>query len=108
MNVFVSYTRRDGLVTVDLLTVVHARLSKVCTPFIHALEESNLKHQQLAVIRAIFRSHLIVLIVSPAIKQSPWVRLELFLAKLLLRPIISIDVSTVSAWQKEIECEQTG
>jgi len=101
MNVFVSYSRRDGVVTTALLSHLYAHLVGVCDPFIHALEEPKVKHQQLAVLRALLRCHLIILLVSPASKKSPWVRLEIWLGRLLLRPVVSIDASTLAAWKNE-------
>ena len=99
MNVFVSYSRRDGLVTTALLSHLQAHLIDVCKPFIHALEEPKIRHQQLSVLRALLKCHLIILLVSPASNQSPWVRLEIFIGRLLLRPIIKIDASSLSLWR---------
>ncbi len=99
MNVFVSYSRRDGFVNMTMLTNLHKRLSETSEPFIHAIEEPNLKHQQLAVLMALFRCNLIVLLVSPASEKSPWVWLEIFLGRLLMRPIITIDAQVFSDWR---------
>ncbi|MEI6708504.1 MAG: TIR domain-containing protein [Methylococcales bacterium] len=99
MNVFVSYSRRDGVVTTALLSHLHSHLADICKPFIHALEEPEIKYQQLAVFRALFSCHLIILLVSPASVNSPWVRLEIFLGRLLLRPIVTIDALTLSSWR---------
>jgi len=96
MNLFVSYTRRDGLVTNNLLQGLHVYLCSICTPFIHAIEEPKLVWQQSSVICALLCSHAILLIESPGIKQSPWVRLELFIARILLLPIIRLDVSDLA------------
>lgn len=98
MNVFISYTRRDGRVTAPLLGRLRDHLAGVCTPFVHALEEPDLRFQQLAVLRALLRSHLVVLVVSPSVLRSPWVRLELGLAHLLMRPVIRLDVSALERW----------
>lgn len=91
MKMFVSYTRRDGMITIELLRNLHIYLSEICKPFIHAIEEPNLSWQQLAVVRALFFSHAILLVVSPGIKQSPWVTFELLVGRILLRPIIRLD-----------------
>lgn len=99
MNVFVSYSCRDGVVTVNLLNRLHAHLSGICVPFIHAVEKPERGHPQLAVLKALLRCHLIILLVSPASKKSPWVRLEILLGRLFLRPIITIDASTLSEWK---------
>jgi hypothetical protein len=100
MNVFVSYSRRDGIVTTPMLNRLYAHLIGVCVPFIHAIEEPKLKHQQLAVLNALLRCHFIILLVSPASKRSPWVRLEIFLGRLLMRPIIYIDAAILKEWRQ--------
>lgn len=102
MKVFVSYSRRDGVVTTALLSRLYTHLAGVCEPFIHAIEEPRIKYQQLAVFTALFRCHLIILLVSPASSQSPWVRLELWLGRLLMRPVVSIDASTLAGWKNEV------
>lgn len=93
MNVFVSYTRRDGTVTTPLLERFHAHLCGVCNPFVHAVVERNLKYQQPAVLWALLKCHLIILIESPEVQVSPWVRLELAIGRILQRPIIRLHVS---------------
>jgi hypothetical protein len=91
MKLFVSYTRRDGFVTTNMLKELYLYLCSMCIPFIHAVEESNIVWQQFTVISALIRSHAILLIESPEVKRSPWVCLELLLGKLLLIPIIRIN-----------------
>lgn len=96
MNLFVSYTRRDGTVDNILLQKLHTYLNSICNPFIHAIEEPKLKRQQLAVFKALFSSHAILLILSPDVLNSPWVRLELFIGKLLLLPVLKLTVADIS------------
>jgi hypothetical protein len=98
----VSYTRRDGMVTDEMLRGLHAALTRVSQPFIHAVEEPRLRHQQLAVVAALIRSSVVVLVVSPFCHLSPWVRFELGLAKLLRRRIIRVRVTELVAWQHDI------
>jgi hypothetical protein len=101
MNVFVSYTIRDGMVTTALLYRLHTYLSGMCRPFIHAVEKRNLSCQQLGVLRALLRADMILLIVSPAVRRSRWVMLELWLGHLLLRPVIRLNASDLSTWTNE-------
>ncbi len=96
MKLFVSYTRRDGVVTKKVLEDLNEYLCSICTPFIHAVEEPKIKWQQLSVIKAIFRSHAVLLINSPEVNQSPWVKFELILAKILLMPVMHIEVSSIT------------
>jgi hypothetical protein len=90
VNLFVSYSRRDGMVTKPMLELLHRHLCGVCSPFIHCLQERSDRWEQLRVLRALLRSHAVLLIESPAVRTSIWVRLELFVARLLLRPIMRL------------------
>ena len=101
MKLFVSYTRRDGMVTYALLQKLHNYLCGICKPFVHAIEEPNLGWQQLAVIRALLSSNAILLLVSPGVHQSPWVCFELLVGRLLLRPIIRLNVVELSLLDNE-------
>ena len=96
MNLFVSYTRRDGLVTNNLLQELNIYLCSICIPFIHAVEEPKIVWQQFAVICALIRSHAILLIESPDVKHSPWVQFELLIGRLLLLPVIRLDASDLT------------
>lgn len=95
MRIFVSYTLRDGFVTAELLRGLHRHLAGISIPFIHAIEAPRLRHQQLAVLWALVRSRAVVLLVSPSVLQSRWVRLELALGRFLRRPIIPLDVTVL-------------
>lgn len=93
MNLFVSYSRRDGMVTRPMLELLQTHLNGVCSPFIHCLQERPGRWEQIRVLRQLFRSHAILLIESPAVRTSNWVKLELSLGRLLLRPIMRIRAS---------------
>lgn len=95
MNLFVSYSRRDGVVTTDLLRTLEHHLQGVCSPFIHCLHANESRWQQAIVIWALFRSYAVLLVESPAAKTSGWVRLELCLAKMLCRPLLRIKACDI-------------
>lgn len=99
MRLFVSYSRRDGLVTAEILQTLDAHLRGVCTPFIHCLHGSNSKWEQVRVIRALFASHAVLLVESPATATSGWVRLELFIARLLCRPLLRLQAADLANQQ---------
>jgi hypothetical protein len=94
-RVFVSYTQRDGVVTFEMLNKLNSNLQALCVPFIHAVE-SKPKSAQIDVIKRLLSSHLLILIVSPKVDNSPWVRFELFLAKIKLMPVIKLSASDVA------------
>jgi hypothetical protein len=99
MKLFVSYSRRDGLVTTELLRNLEHHLQGVCSPFIHCLHGNDSRWQQVLVIRALLKSHAVLLVESPAARTSGWVRLELLLAKLLCRPLLRLKASDIGAVQ---------
>lgn len=99
MKLFVSYSRRDGLVTTELLRNLECHLQGVCSPFIHCLHGTDSRWEQVRVIHALLKSHAVLLVESPAAKTSGWVRLELFLAKLFCRPLLRLKASDLKAEQ---------
>lgn len=105
MRLFVSYTRRDGQVDEMLLRRLKTHLCSTFEPFVHAVEEKAVTPEQFSVLKALFRCHLILLIESPGVRSSPWVRLELTLGRLLLRPIIRLPVSSLRNWHHAYEAE---
>jgi len=46
MKLFVSYSRRDGIVTTELLRNLEHHLQGVCSPFIHCLHGNDSRWQQ--------------------------------------------------------------
>lgn len=99
MRLFVSYTRRDGQVNEVMLRQLKSYLAETFEPFIHAVDEKDLRFQQLGVVMALLRCHLILVIESPGIQNSPWVRFELALGRLLIRPIIRLPVELLGHWR---------
>ena len=99
MKLFVSYSRRDGVVTTDTLRALDAHLREVCMPFIHCLQDSGSHCEQARVICALLVSHAVLLVESPAASTSGWVRLELFIAKLLGLPLMRIQATDISLYQ---------
>ena len=93
MKLFVSYSRRDGVVTKPMLELLDKHLRDVCVPFIHCLHGSNRPWEQFHVLVALFRSHTVLLIESPAAATSKWVQLELWIGRLLCRPIIRLNAA---------------
>lgn len=97
MRLFVSYSRRDGTVTSEALRALDVHLREVCTPFIHCLHDSGSNWEQVRVLRALLTSHAVLLVESPAAATSHWVRLELFIARLLGRPLLRLQASDLIA-----------
>ncbi|QEY73066.1 TIR domain-containing protein [Pseudomonas denitrificans (nom. rej.)] len=95
MRVFVSYTQRDGLVTREKLELLNSHLKTSCTPFIHLIHGEKAKYQQANVILNIIKSKAVLLVKSPETTSSPWVKLELSIAKKLSIPILEISIEDI-------------
>lgn len=108
VRVFVSYTRRDGEITNEKLRKFDARLRNNFSPFTHAIQQKNMRWQQFGVIAALTKCRALILIVSSQTDLSPWVRLELRLAKFLRCRIVKIaaqslgDEAAVSACERQL------
>lgn len=89
-RVFVSYTHRDGFISDSFLECVESWLSDVCQPYIHRAKKTTDRLEQFRVVKALLRSHVVLVLDSPSIHKSPWVRLELALARLKMIPIIRL------------------
>ncbi len=100
-KVFVSYTQRDGYVTNDILHGFHCNLSQISLPFVHLIDRSPIRFfEQLHVIRELFSSHMLILIESPMVHKSPWVKLELLISRLKLMPVIRLSLEDLSGFKK--------
>lgn len=103
MRLFVSYSRRDGIVTTETLQTLDAHLRDVCTPFIHCLHDSGSNWEQIRVLHTLLASHAVLLVESPAATTSGWVRLELFITRLLGRPLLRLQASDLVASASETD-----
>lgn len=88
-KIFVSYTTRDRIVSPDLLESVAEALSTYGMVFVDCLHNKSLNSQQ-RVIHELCVSTGLVLILSPGVLTSPWVKLELHVASLLRVPLIGV------------------
>jgi hypothetical protein len=79
-----------------MLAHLHNRLLSVSQPFTHAINEPA-GFQQYHVLRALLRSHLVVLVESPGVHQSRWVRLELAFARITGIPIVRLPAHLLSS-----------
>jgi len=91
MNIFVSYTRRDGVITLEKLKKITEHFSCKHNIFIHALECLQKDVNQSDVISKLIESDVILLLFTEGCLLSPWVNLEIELSNLLGIPILSID-----------------
>ena len=92
MNIFFSYTVRDGLVNVGHLRRITKRLEVFSRPYIDLLEHRCGGHQP-SVRKAIYRADAFLLCVTPQIFDSPWVTAECITALKLGVPIYAASSS---------------
>ncbi len=97
-RVFVSYTKRDGQVTKPLLEKLYRNLIQVCRPFIHFSSPGSQRLQQANVIKELMLSHILIIIESPLVYKSPWVKIELLLSRLKMMPIVRLYPHEIEAW----------
>jgi hypothetical protein len=96
-RLFVSYTLRDSVITSEMLAYTKSLFAPFADAFVDVLSPPTRWHPQLTIFLRLLRAHAVVVIESDGVYKSPWVRLELFLARLMLKPIVRIPLSTLSA-----------
>lgn len=88
-RVFVSYTLRDGWISVQDLSGLSSQLSAICHPFVDVLHNRG-NNRQRTLVRVLLRSSAIVACVTPKYYRSPWVQYELWLAQRIGLHVIPI------------------
>lgn len=88
-HIFVSYTMRDHVVRSEMLADLSAMLAPLGSVFVHCLHNDSHNSQE-RVIQELCSASGLVLVHTPSIMESPWVRLELRLAWMLGIPVIGI------------------
>ena len=90
MNIFVSYTLRDGLLNPGLLSGLEYLLSEVGTPYIDILHNNSPRPQE-HVMAMLNEASVFCACVTPGFHQSEWVRLECAMARKLNLPVMKLD-----------------
>ena len=96
-KVFVSYATRDWPATHDPVLLVESWLVGICLPFIHRPGGSRRRLEQFRVIGALLQSDILLVLESPGVHRSTWVRLELLIARLKMMPIVRIPAASLYA-----------
>jgi hypothetical protein len=90
-RIFISYTFRDSSVDSVKLKNAESFFSSYGHVFVDHFAPVSKWHPQLKIISKLLRCHMLVLIESQSVYKSPWVLLELLLAKITLKPIIKLS-----------------
>ncbi|QGH28252.1 hypothetical protein [Kluyvera intermedia] len=91
MNIFVSYTRNDGVITDIKLKILFKFLSDNNNVFIHAIESTHRSVDQAEVINNLMNSDVVLLLFTDGCLISKWVNLEVELSNYLNIPIVTVD-----------------
>lgn len=94
-HVFISYTSRDSCIDNSALEKARSLFSDRSTVFVDRLSIKTGWHPQLVIMSNVIRSHLLVVVESKSVYKSPWVLLEIFLAKITLTPIIRLPIENI-------------
>jgi G3E family GTPase len=92
MNIFISYTLRDEVITVDHLKSISEVVSDYGKPFVDIID-NDAKDKQKFVIEQLDNSDLVVLLNTDSVSKSKWVRLEIDRANKNNTPVISISLN---------------
>ncbi|ELX4209625.1 TIR domain-containing protein [Vibrio vulnificus] len=92
MNIFISYTLRDEVITVDHLKFISEVVSNYGKPFVDIID-NDAKDKQKFVIEQLDNSDLVVLLNTDSVSKSKWVRLEIDRANKNNTPVISIPLN---------------
>ncbi len=99
-HIFISYTSRDTCVSDEVLIKARTIFFQYSSVFVDRFSGKTKWHPQLVILYNIVRSHLFVVIESRSVYRSPWVILELLIAKLTLTPIIRVPIELLILREK--------
>ncbi|HAS7003472.1 TPA: TIR domain-containing protein [Vibrio parahaemolyticus] len=92
MKIFISYTLRDEVMTVDHLRSISEVVSEYGKPFVDIID-NDAKDKQKFVMDQLDNSDLVVLLNTDSVSQSKWVKLEIERANKNNTPVISIPLN---------------
>lgn len=94
MLIFCSYTLKDGLLTIDKLKEIKSELSVIAQTYIDILDNDSANKQE-RVVRELKNSNLLLVLMTPKIKESVWVDTEYRIAKENNIPILEVDANHI-------------
>jgi hypothetical protein len=94
---FISYTVRDGVITEDILKRVKKYYNQFGTTFIDLLDNDS-EEKQSRVYYELEKSDVLILIKTPGITDSNWVKKELKRANEQNIPINEIDLTDLNQY----------
>lgn len=99
MLVFCSYTLRDGLVTIEKLKSLKELISKSAVCYVDILDNDSIDKQE-RVVEELGKAQLLLVLKSPNLKKSAWVKEEYRIANEKKIPIVEINIEQINEIQE--------
>lgn len=99
MLVFCSYTLRDGLVTIEKLRKLKELISQSDACYIDILDNDSIDKQE-RVVEELNKAQLVLVLMSPDLKKSAWVKEEYRIANEKKIPIVEININHINDIQR--------
>ena len=99
MLVFCSYTLRDGLVTIEKLRKLKELISKSADCYIDILDNDSIDKQE-RVVEELSKAQLVLVLMSPDLNKSAWVKEEYRIANEKNIPILEININHINDIQR--------
>ena len=95
MLVFCSYTLRDGLVTIEKLRKLKELISQSASCYVDILDNDSIDKQE-RVVEELSKAQLVLVLMSPDLKKSAWVKEEYRIANENNIPIVEISINHIN------------
>lgn len=99
MLVFCSYTLRDGLVTIEKLKKLKELISQSATCYVDILDNDSIDKQE-RVVEELSKAQLLLVLKSPDLKKSAWVKEEYRIANDKKIPVVEINIDQINEIQE--------
>ena len=99
MLVFCSYTLRDGLVTIEKLRKLKEIISQSAACYVDILDNDSIDKQE-RVVEELNKAQLVLVLMSPDLKKSAWVKEEYRIANEKKIPIVEININHINDIQE--------
>lgn len=99
MLVFCSYTLRDGLITIEKLKRLKELISQSAACYVDILDNDSID-KQARVVEELSKAQLLLVLKSPDLKKSAWVKEEYRIANEKKIPIVEINIEQINEIQE--------
>ena len=103
MLVFCSYTLRDGLITIEKLKRIKELISQSAACYVDILDNDSIDKQE-RVVEELGKAQLLLVLKSPDLKKSAWVKEEFRIANEKKIPIVEINIEQITEIHEILSC----